>query len=128
PEGAPRKPVEYLHTEFNEQDARVSPNSRLLAYASDESKQFEIYVQTFPKPGDKKQVSVNGGTRPVWSRDGTELFFIGADGEMTAVEVKGAAPSDNTSRFEAGTPKPLFDSGLGPTAEYDVSKDGRLLL
>jgi hypothetical protein len=100
----------------------------LLAYASDESKQFEIYVQTFPKPGDKKQVSVNGGTRPVWSRDGTELFFIGADGEMTAVEVKGAAPSDNTSRFEAGTLKPLFDSGLGPTAEYDVSKDGRLLL
>ena len=67
------------------------PNGRWLAYASDESSQFEVYVQTFPTAGGKSPISTHGGTLPVWSKDGKELFFIGADRKMTAVEVKGAA-------------------------------------
>jgi len=118
-----RKPFPYLQTEFNEQYARLSPNGQWLAYTSGESKRNEIYVQTFPTPGGKWQVSTNGGTRPVWSRDGKELYFIGADGKMMAVEVKGGA------KFEAGLPKPLFDARIaGGGTWFDVSKDGRFLI
>jgi Tol biopolymer transport system component len=75
-----------LHTEFRERFPKLSPNVEWLAYHSDESRRCEVYVQTFPKPGAKWQVSTNGGERPVWSRDGKELFYIGADGKMMAVE------------------------------------------
>ena len=118
-----RKPFPYLQTEFNEQYAKLSPNGQWLAYASDETKRLEVYVQTFPTPGGKWQVSTNGGDRPVWSRDGKELYFIGADGKMMAVEVKGG------TKFEAGVPKPLFDMRFPADATwYDVSKDGRFLV
>ena len=118
-----QKPFPYLQTEFIEQYARLSPNSQWLAYTSDESKRSEIYVQTFPTPGGKWQVSTNGGDRPVWSRDGKELYFLGADGKLMAVEVKGG------TKFEAGLPKPLFDAHLGLASSwYDVGKDGRFLI
>jgi len=118
-----RKPFPYLQTEFNEHYARLSPNGQWLAYSSDESKRYEIYVQTFPTPGGKWQVSTNGGDQPVWSRDGKELYFIAADGKMTAVEVKAGA------KFGAGSLKPLFDARFpGGTAWFDVSKDGRFLI
>ena len=92
-----------------------------LAYASDETKQLQVYVQTFPTPGRKWQVSTNGGNRPVWSRDGTELFYIGPDQKMMAVEVK--------AEGQFGVPRPLFTTRL-PTGEsqFDVSKDGRFLI
>jgi eukaryotic-like serine/threonine-protein kinase len=119
-----RKPFVYLHTEFNEQFARLSPNGRWLAYTSDESKRNEIYVQSFPTQGGKWQVSTNGGTRPVWSRDGKELYFVSLDGKMMAMEIKSG------SKFEAGVPKPLFDVRLptGRNAWFDVTKDGRFLV
>jgi Tol biopolymer transport system component len=69
--GGQRKPVPYLNDRFNEINARLSPNGQWIAYDSDETGHDEIFVQTFPKPGGKWQVSANGGTRPVWSRDGT---------------------------------------------------------
>jgi Tol biopolymer transport system component/predicted Ser/Thr protein kinase len=116
-----RKPFPYLQTEFSEQAAKLSPNGQWLAYAADETKRFEIYVQSFPTPGGKWQVSTNGGILPIWSRDGKELFFIGADGKLMAVDVKGSA------KFEAGVPKPLFDVRLGGS-QFDVSKDGRFLI
>ena len=118
-----RKPFPYLQTEFNERSAKLSPNGQWLAYASDETKQYEIYVQTFPSPGGKWQVSTNGGTSPVWSRDGKELFFIGADQKLMVIEVKGGA------KFEASVPSPLFDTHLSTiNPGYDVSKDGRFLM
>ena len=118
-----RKPFPYLQTEFNESLARLSPNEKWLAYTSDESKRNEIYVQTFPTPGGKWQVSTNGGDHSVWSRDGKELYFIGADGRMMAAEVASGA------KFQAGVPKPLFDSHFpGGLAWYDVSKDGHFLI
>jgi Tol biopolymer transport system component len=118
-----RKPFPYLQTEFNERFAKLSPDGRWLAYASDETKRLEIYVQTFPTPGGKWQVSTNGGDRPVWSRDGKELFYIGADQKMMVVDVTGGA------KFEAGAPKPLFDAHLATgNTWFDVSKDGRFLI
>jgi Tol biopolymer transport system component len=123
------KAVPYLRSESNEQYARVSPNGRWLAYASDESKRFEIYVQTFPNPGEKSQVSANGGTLPVWSRDGKELYFVAPDGKMMAADVKGAGVND-PARFEAGKPIVLFDSHIPAdgSSRYDVSKDSRFLI
>src|SRR5450755_695915 len=74
-----RKPFPYLQTDFSENDGKLSPNGQWLAYFSDETGRFEVYVQTFPTPGGKWQVSTNGGALPVWSRDGKELFFSGLD-------------------------------------------------
>ena len=118
-----RKPFPYLKTEFNERFAKLSPDGRWLAYSSDETKRFEVYVQTFPTPGGQQQISINGGTRPVWSRDGKELFFIGLDDKMMAVEIKSGA------KLEAGVPKPLIDARF-PTqlAWFDVDKNGRFLI
>jgi Tol biopolymer transport system component len=123
PAGGERKPFPYLQSEFNERWARLSPNGQWLAYASDESKRYEIYVQTFPTPGGKWQVSTQGGTRPVWSRDGKELYFIGPDRKLMAVEIKGGI------QFEAAVPKPLFDVRFpGGNSWFAVSKDGRFLI
>jgi serine/threonine protein kinase len=122
------KPFPYLHSEFNELDAKLSPDGEWIAYTCDETGRSEIYVQTFPKPEGKWQVSTSGGRLPVWSRDGKELFFISAAQKMMAVEVKsGSKPG---ARFEAGVPKPLFDTHLEVpfSPSFDVSKDGRFLL
>jgi len=120
-----RKLIPYVHTEANERLGKVSPNGKWLAYMSDETKRNEVYVQTFPNPGGKWQVSVNGGGKPVWSRDGKELFFISSDQKMMAVEVK------DSGKFEAGTPRALFNTSLSFTSTsgfFDVSKDGRFLM
>ena len=122
-----RKPFPYLQTEFNESYGRLSPNGQWLAYISDETKRAEIYVQTFPTPGGKWQISTNGGFYPVWGRDGKELFYMGADQKLMAVEVMAG------NKFQAGVPRPLFAMrrailGGGRGAWFDVSKDGRFLM
>jgi Tol biopolymer transport system component len=123
-----RKPFPYLQTEFNESHAKLSPNGQWLAYQSNDTKRIEVYVQTFPTPGGKWQVSANGGDRPVWSRDGKELFFIGADQILMAVEVKSDAGKGG-GKFEASVPKPLFDVRLETNQVwFDVSKDGSFLM
>jgi hypothetical protein len=71
-------------------------------------------------------VSINGGVVPVWSRDGKELYFIGADGKLMAVDVKGGPEGS----FEPGAPKALFDPHFGGDEgdRFDVAKDGRFLI
>jgi Tol biopolymer transport system component len=124
--GEDRKSFPYLNEKFNDIGAKISPNGQWLAYASDETGRYEIYVQTFPKLGGKWPVSINGGMVPVWSRDGKELYFIGADGKLMAVDVKGGPGGS----FEVGAPKALFDPHFGGTVtdRFDVSKDGRFLI
>lgn len=117
-----QKPYPCLRSEFRMGNARLSPNGQWLAYQSDETKRFEVYVGAFPdSAGGKWQVSINGGTLPHWSRDGKELYFISPDGKMMEVDVK-AGPG-----FQISTPKPLF-GGVQNAAGYDVSKDGRFLV
>jgi Tol biopolymer transport system component len=120
--GEKKEPFPYLHTAFREQFAKLSPDGRWLAYQSDESKRFEIYVVTFPNLGGKWQVSTGGGSRPVWSRDGRELYFISADSKMMAVDIRSG------TKFDFGVPKPLFDVRMDAGAWFDVSKDGKFLL
>jgi len=125
PQFGDRKPFPYIHTEFAEQMARLSPNGRWLAYQSDVTTRNEIYIQTLPTPGGTWQVSTNGGTHPVWSHDGKQLFFLDLQRRMTAVEM------GIGERFQAGAPKTLFPTrfvGSGLASWFDVSKDGRFLI
>jgi serine/threonine-protein kinase len=110
-----------------EVDVAVSPDGRWLAYASDESGQFEIYVRPFPDAGSARwQVSASGGSDPVWSRNGRELFYLSAQNEMTSVTV---APGE---AFSISPPQRLFSAGaytaIGPVPGFDLSPDGKRFL
>jgi len=98
----------------------VSPNHKWIAYWARESGRDEIYVTSFPEPGRRRVVSREGGIRPRWSADGTELFFIGADGFLYAT------PVDTGESFSSGEPVALFD--LNGAVSYDVAPDGRILV
>jgi serine/threonine protein kinase len=123
------KPVLYLQTQFNEEDGHFSPDGRWMAYMSDESGRFEIYVQPFPATGPKWQISSVGGRFPRWSHDGRELFYIAADQKLMAAPVKPGGGS--TLSFEAGAPQPLFEIPSIPISfrfSYQPTMDGRRFL
>jgi Tol biopolymer transport system component len=113
------KAFPYLQSDANETNARLSPNGQWLAYQSDESKRNEIYVVGFPRQIQKLPISSGGGTVPVWSRDGRELYFLSADRKLMAIEIG----SGKTLNLHA--PKKLFDTRA---TFYDVSNNGRFLM
>jgi serine/threonine-protein kinase len=120
-------------TKFAQGSAKVSPDGHWLAYCSNESGKPRVYVQAFPGPGAKIQVSSEGGTDPVWRRDGRELFYRSGDA-MIAVGVSTA------SGFSAGRPQELwkgeYSHGMSSScglpgltsSNYDVSPDGQHFL
>jgi Tol biopolymer transport system component len=119
------KPFPFVHSSsFVYGQPRLSPNSRWLAYMTNESGTYQIVVQTFPHPSEKKkQVTAQGGLYPTWRRDGRELYYLALDGKLMAVPVK------DGDQLEFGDPKPLFPAPLTiPTNPaphlYDVSADG----
>ena len=120
-----RKTLPLHETQFNEQEPRFSPDGRWLAYISDESGRNEVFVQPYPGPGGKWQISADGGTEPVWNPNGRELYFRNGD-RMMAVEVN-TQPS-----FSAGTPRTLFEgryeSAPVPLYNFDISPDGQRFL
>jgi serine/threonine-protein kinase len=114
-------PSPFLLTRFDERSPTFSPDGTCLAYVSDESGRDEVYVQPYPGPGRKYPISTHGGTDPVWSPSGRELFYRQGDDLM-------AVPVARTPEFSAGRPQRQFhlrfDRGdNGPN--YDVSPDGR---
>jgi eukaryotic-like serine/threonine-protein kinase len=120
-----RKAQPFLRTPFNEAAPQFSPDGRWLAYISDESGRNEIYVQPYPGPGGKWQISTEGGREPLWNRNGRELFYRSGN-KMMAVQIT-TQPS-----FSAGTPKVLFEGQYQllalSTPNYDVSPDGQRFL
>ena len=119
-----RRPQPFFR---NESDPRFSPDGLWLDYVSNESGRLEIYVQPFPGPGGKWQISTEGGSEPLWNPSGPELFYRSGNNKMMAVEVT-TQPS-----FSAGTPKMLFEGQYLSTAgpwfcNYDVSPDGQHFL
>ncbi len=84
-------PLPLLQTRFNERSPAVSPDGRWLAYASDESGRDEVYVRPIPGPGGKRQVSIDGGTEPLWTLDGRNLLYRGPDASVYTVAI-GTAP------------------------------------
>jgi Tol biopolymer transport system component len=115
----------FLRTQFNEAVPQFSPDGHWLAYVSDESGRREIYVQPYPGPGGKWQISTEGGTEPLWNRNGRELFYRSGS-KMMVVDVS-TQPS-----FTTGKPRMLFEApyvlAAGTTPYYDVSSDGQRFL
>jgi eukaryotic-like serine/threonine-protein kinase len=122
-----RKAEPFLVTRFTEGAPDFSPDGRWLTYVSDESGRPETYVQPYPGPGGKWQISTEGGTEPLWSRSGRELFYRSGT-KMMAVDVT-AQPA-----FSAGKPRILFDRQYFATPfpqtfpRYDATRDGQRFL
>jgi hypothetical protein len=123
--GQVRKAQPFLRTSFNESAPRFSPDGRWMAYVSNESGHYEVYVQPYPGPGGKREISTEGGTEPVWNPNGKELFYRSGDKMMSVV-------IDTQPGFAAGKPRMLFEGQYVPTPltapYYDVSPDGQRFL
>jgi Tol biopolymer transport system component len=127
-----RKPRPFLNGPFDVLQGQFSPDGRWVAYQSNESGRFDVYVRPFPGPGGQWLVSTAGGVSPRWRADGKELFYLTPDGKLMAVPVVA-----HETTFEAGIPIALFqtriiNSGPGTFSEirpqYDVAPDGRFLV
>jgi serine/threonine-protein kinase len=122
-----RKANPLIQTRFFEGGGTFSPDGQWIAWVSNESGgNDEIYVQAFPGPGGKQQVSIEGGTEPVWSRSGRELFFRNGQKMMSADITNGPV-------LKIGKPVELFESPAeqfrgGVRANFDVSPDGQHFL
>lgn len=121
-DGTSWEPHPYLQTPFNERSANISPDGRHVAYASNETGVYEIYVRPFPNGQGKSRVSTARGKTPRWSRDGKELFYV-EGGTLMAVSVQ-SGPG-----FSVGLATRLFEHPSLITAssfpQYDVSADGQ---
>jgi hypothetical protein len=124
-------PFPVVQTAFEERDGQFSPDGKWIAYQSNESGRSEIVVQPFPGPGDKLQISTNGGAQVRWRHDGKELFYIALDGQLMAVPIQIAASGRS---IEASSPVSLFATRVGGALQgpnkqqYVVSLDGQRFL
>jgi Tol biopolymer transport system component len=124
-------PVAFLATPANEMWGQFSPDGRWIAYQSNESGRFEIYVRPFPGPGLAIPISTAGGVYARWSRDGKELYYIAPDSTLTAVPIR-----RSPTTLSAEAPVALFRTRrvgggvnvIGYGHQYDVSADGRFLI
>jgi Tol biopolymer transport system component len=117
----------YLHGRHNEWWGKFNPTSppEWVAYQSDESDQWEVYIESFPTPGRGARVSTAGGQYPLWAPDGGELFYVAGGATLMSVSL-----TYQRDRIVPGTPRPLFrlsavDTGRSP---YDVAPDGKRFL
>jgi hypothetical protein len=116
---------QLVDTPYVEDQMAVRRDGRMIAYNSDESGRWEVYIATFPAFTQKRQVSLSGGMQPRWRHDGRELFFLAADGTMMAADVAADGPP------MSGLPRPLFKTRLSPSSnvpQYDVTADGSQFL
>jgi len=128
-----RTPQPFVKAQFMDGSGRFSPDSKWVVYCSPESGRAEVYVQPWPGPGPKIQISSEGGADPLWSRDGKELFY--RNGNKMMVVAVATQPT-----FRASRPNTLWEGayyhGLGSScgmpgageANYDVTGDGRRFL
>ena len=127
------EPVPVVRTEFEEGSAQFSPDGRWIAYQSDESGRAEVYVQPFPGPGARTQLSTAGGAQVRWNPRGNELFYVALDGLLMAVPIRLA--SDGVT-LDADAPVPLFATRIlaglpgqgNHRQQYVVAPDGRRFL
>jgi serine/threonine-protein kinase len=122
--GRDTAPVPLVATEFIERGPTLSPDGRWMAYSSNETGRDEIYVVPFPNAADAKwAVSTGGGTEPLWSRGGREIFYRNARGEIVAVRV------ETEPTFSAGPTSVLFAAtqylASALHRQYDVTADGQ---
>ena len=116
-----------IHTAATEVQPRFSPDGRWIAYVSDESGRWEVFVEPFPVSGARSQVSTTGGSQPIWRDNGAELYFLAPDGKLMSAAVR------TGTTFSSETPRPLFQTRMRPTyapypVDYDVAPDGQRFL
>ncbi len=107
-------------------NARVAPTGGWVAYQSIESHQVEVYIVKFPTGGSKYQVSLGGGSMPLWSKDGKRLYYLDSSQKLMAVDVE-----LGKELVRMGKRVPLFQTGIRASiggGGYDVSRDGRFLI
>ncbi len=114
----------FVATPAYEAAPRISPDGRWVAYHSNEEGALDVFVRSFPDGGQKRKISTGGGSRPVWRRDGRELFYLSPDGDLMAATIV------TTPAFTVGVPQTLFRTPLDPTTTmlatvYDVHPDGK---
>jgi Tol biopolymer transport system component/DNA-binding winged helix-turn-helix (wHTH) protein len=119
------KPKPYLQTTLNESNGRFSPDSRRVAFQSDESGRYEIYIDTFPEPRGKVRISPAGGVMPQWSANGRELFYVSLDSMLMSVGLRQGAGSVEPSAPRALFPLLVIDTDVSP---YDIARDGQRFL
>lgn len=95
-----------LKTQYDLDEVHLSPDGKWVAYGTNETGSWEVYVASFPDFKDKRQVSNSGGGQGVWSRDGNELFYLAPDGGLMTIVVKAG------DRLETGIPRLLFKPQL----------------
>jgi Tol biopolymer transport system component len=124
--GEGRESFGFLQTPFGEFQARFSPDGRFVAYASNETGRWEVYVRSFSGSGGKWHISSGGGTDPQWRGDGKELFYLDPDRVLMSVGVT------EDPRFAASAPEPLFAAPVVTTIlarnRYAASADGQRFL
>jgi Tol biopolymer transport system component len=119
------KPVLYLESPSQVMHANLSPDGSLLAYTSNESGRFEVWVETVPRSDRKEQVSAAGGYEPQWNADGSELYYLSLDRKLMAVRVgANASFSDLRVLFQTGVPENIHAYHM----HYLPSRDGRFLM
>jgi len=122
-EGAELTPL--IQTPFWENWPQLSPDGRWLAYGSNESGIFEVYVRPFPLRGGKWQVSTSGGSLPRWAPDGKELFYLGPEKTLMVAQLE---PGERS--LKVGHVESLFRASFAPTRGYpfDIAPDGQRFL
>jgi eukaryotic-like serine/threonine-protein kinase len=122
------QPKPYLQTTANEWQGRFSPesNPRWVAYQSDESGRYEVYINSFPEPRSKTRISTAGGVYPQWGPGGRELFYMTPENKLMAVSIKLGSDSVEASAPRELFTLPVFDNGLD--APYDAAPDGQRFL
>jgi hypothetical protein len=126
PTSSGRKPFPYLQTPAMENGGAFSPDGRWIAYASDESGRVEVYLESFPTHGGKRQISPGGGGGPRWRGDGKELYYYSLDGNLMAVSV-----TNGGETLATDTPTALFSfrPAAAPTVpSYTATHDGQRFL
>jgi Tol biopolymer transport system component len=118
----------FLQTKGTIRNAQFSPDGKWVAYSSNETGSWQVYVSAFSNPLSKRQISSGGGQEPRWRRDGKELFYLSVDAKLMAVPVKAGAT------LEAGPAEALFQTharqliGVMDAFSYDVARDGQKFL
>jgi len=118
-----------FESNYSSNNGEISPDGAFLAYQSSESGRVEIYVRPFPQvDGGKWQISAGGGTRPLWSPDGSEVFYLAPSGELMAVPIR-TQPSFNSGNAEVLLGGRIYvGAGGSPGRSYDISPDGKHFL
>ena len=119
------KPWPFVREPFDQAGGRFSPDTRWVAYQSDESGQLEVYVRSFPEPREKLRISTAGGDNPQWAAGGQELFYRSRDEKLMAVTLKSSG-----TLLDASLPRELFalPAGVSGPSLYEPAPDGQHFL